>query len=573
MTQPLGLGGFEPLTGDEDEVPDAAVLLRQPPPSLRERTASRMVRWRLRLLLFSIAEILIAQLLILTFLPFDARLFSVRLICLAAVYLGALPIVASLMQYALLGFHRFRKPYENLKPYYPNTAVIVPAWNEGAVIGATIEHLLAMEYPEERLRVFVVDDASTDDTPDVVQAKAAEHPGRVVHLRRERGGQGKAHTLNHGITQILADDWAQALLVIDADVLFEKDALRKMTRHLSNPDIGAVTAYIKEGSHQGNYLTRFIAYEYITAQAAARRSQNILGALACLAGGAQLHSRESLEAIGGRIDTSSLAEDTVTTFKTQLAGRRVEFEGNATVWAEEPQDLVGLWKQRLRWARGNVQISMQYASVWGKQRGQFGRLGRAPFMLLWLSVLLMPLLMLGSSAGLLTLYFVNAASAWAAFNGLWLWHAIAYVFGTAMALAIDVKTARRAWFEAIMFPGVISLLIMGYSIFPSFYEVDLRLWLQHAGFVMTPHRIALLTVFMYSWLFICIPLAYLAKLWSQTPGYKWLAPFTIYLVGYGPFLCAITSASYFKELFNVSAAWDKTVKTGRVMLGAGATPR
>ena len=90
-----------------------------------------------------------------------------------------------------------------------------------------------------------------------------------------------------------------------------------MTRHLAEPAVGAVTAYIKEGSRPGNYLTRFIGYEYITAQAAARRGQNVLGAIACLAGGAQLHTRVNLVARGGRIDTSSLAEDTITTFQTQ----------------------------------------------------------------------------------------------------------------------------------------------------------------------------------------------------------------------------------------------------------------
>ena len=49
----------------------------------------------------------------------------------------------------------------------------------------------------------MVDDASTDDTPDVVRAKAAQYDDRIVHLRREQGGQGKAHTLNHGIRHAL----------------------------------------------------------------------------------------------------------------------------------------------------------------------------------------------------------------------------------------------------------------------------------------------------------------------------------------------------------------------------------
>ena len=104
---------------------------------------------------------------------------------------------------------------------------------------------------------------------------------------------------------------------------------------------------MKEGSQPGNLLTRFIAFEYITAQAAARRAQNVMGMLACMAGGAQLHGRKNLIAIGGAIDTSTLAEDTYTTFKTQLAGHRVVFDGNAVVWAEEPDSVAVLWKHMM----------------------------------------------------------------------------------------------------------------------------------------------------------------------------------------------------------------------------------
>ena len=164
----------------------------------------------------------------------------------------------------------------------------------------------------------------------------------------------------------------EALLITDADVIFERTSLRRMTRHLGDPRVGAVTAYIKEGSAHPNYLQRFVAYEYITAQAAARRSQNVLGAMACLAGGAQLHSRANLETLGGRIDTTSLAEDTFTTFDTQISGSRVVFDGNATVWAEEPDAVVGLWKQRLRWARGNVQVTKRYRHLWFGPRGRTG---------------------------------------------------------------------------------------------------------------------------------------------------------------------------------------------------------
>lgn len=198
----------------------------------------------------------------------------------------------------------------------------------------------------------------------------------------------------------------EALLIMDADVVYEPDSLRKMASHLVDPTVGAVTTYIKEGSQPANYLNRFVGYEYVTAQAVARRSQNVLGALACLAGGAQLHSRANLEALGGRIDTTSLAEDTFTTFETQLAGRRVIFEPNATVWAEEPRRIGALWKQRLRWARGNVQVTRRYKHVWFRPSSKH-RLGSVVFGLTWFTTLLLPVFMLVSSASLVILWIVD----------------------------------------------------------------------------------------------------------------------------------------------------------------------
>src|SRR3954465_15759089 len=228
---------------------------------------------------------------------------TVEWILTAFVMAGALPLLAGCYQFALAGLHRFRHRSAGELEREPNVAVVVPAWNEALVIGRTIDTLVGLDYPAARLRVYVVDDASTDDTPDVVLAKAAEYPGRVFHLRRAKGGEGKAHTLNHGLRRIRAEDWYEAVLVIDADVIFTFRSLRRMVRHLADPTVGAVTGYIKEGSRPSNYMNRFISFEYIGAQAGARRAQNVLGAQACLAGGSQLLRRESLEAIGGEDDT------------------------------------------------------------------------------------------------------------------------------------------------------------------------------------------------------------------------------------------------------------------------------
>lgn len=498
-------------------------------------------------------------------LPPPQRHAYVVWVCIALVFAGALPPLASLLQYAVVGLHRFFIGYEHLRPCYPRVAVVVPAWNEAAVIGTTIERLLAMDYPRDRLRVYVVDDASTDATPDVVRSWAARFPQRVRHLRREKGGEGKAHTLNHGITHILGEPWAEAVLVIDADVLFEDSALRRMTRHFSRPDVGAVTAYVKEGTAGGTYLTRFIGYEYITAQAAARRAQNVFGAVTCLAGGAQLHSRENLCRIGGRIDTSVLAEDTVTTFRTQLSGRRVVFEGNAIVWAEEPGDLAGLWKQRLRWARGNVQISLEFSYMWLHGR-RYGGLSGAPFAFIWFAVLLMPIVMMAVTPGLISLYFMDAAEAWAVFRGFWILHAVVYVFVTAMSFAIDPSTARRAWLQGILFPGAISLGIIVYSVAPAPLGALLTSGLEVLGVAVTPRLVRAAQLFVYGWLTGSMLVAYAAKWIAERWRHAFPSNALIYLAGYGALLCAVTFAAYIRELQGARLTWDKTIKTGKVVM-------
>jgi cellulose synthase/poly-beta-1,6-N-acetylglucosamine synthase-like glycosyltransferase len=485
-------------------------------------------------------------------------------VLVAFVIVGAFPLVTGIYQYLLVIVHFARLHYKRCEPFLPRTAILIPAWNEGAVVGTSIDRLMRLDYPREALRIYVVDDASTDETPEVVRAKVAEYPGSVVHLRRERGGEGKAQTLNHGLATILGDDWMQALLIMDADVVFERTSLRAMTRHLADPAVGAVTGYIQEGSRPGNYLTRFIAYEYITAQAAARRAQNVIGALACLAGGAQLHSRANLEAIGGEIDTGTLAEDTVSTFKTQLAGRRVLFEPHAKVWAEEPGSIAALWKQRLRWARGNVQVTWRFRKVWFRPSRRH-RLGSISFGAIWFSVFLLPVLLLLASASLVALYFVDNSLSHTAFRALWIINVITYVFLLSYSLLIDPQSGRRSWRQAVFFPGVIGLLIMANVLL----SVQLNWLVRNAfavlGFSYGYPAVQAQLLFTYVWLAASMAVAFLAKVVERErgPG-RYLSMLLLYLAGYGALLCAITLTAYVKEFRGAEAKWDKTNKTGKI---------
>lgn len=479
---------------------------------------------------------------------------------LLCVLVGTLPVINTALQFLTLPLHAFRNHYAKAAPYHPNIAVVIPAWNEGLVIGPAIERLLQLDYPAERLRIFVVDDASTDDTPEIVTAMAAAHPGRVVHLRRDKGGEGKAHTLNHGLDVVLADAWTEAVLIMDADVIFARDSLRKLSRHLADEKVGAVTAYIAEGSRDRNYLTRFIAIEYVISQLAARRAQNVDGAIACLAGGAQLHSRANLEAIGGRIPTGTLAEDTMTTFEGQLKGRRMVFEPHAVVLAEEPRSVDGLWKQRLRWARGNVQLTSIYRKLWFRP-SRTHHLGSFVFGLAWFTILLLPAFMLLAAGALLTLLILHSDIAALVFRFMWIFAACVYLFSMLYAVQLDPRIGRQSWREAVMFPGLGALILMAFALFPWLFEDGLAL----VGLALTDDSRFAWAVIFYLWGPISMLGVWLARAVEPLPGGRFLAGLLIYICGYGSLLCAITVDSYIKEWRRADASWIKTEKIGRVV--------
>src|SRR5262249_3192308 len=151
--------------------------------------------------------------------------------------------------------------------------------------------------------------------------------------------------------------------------------------------------------------------------------------------------------------------DTFTTFKTQLDGRRALFDGNAIVWAEEPDSLTSLWKQRVRWGRGNLQITSAFRKLWFNPV-EHPVLGSIGFGILWFAVALMPIFMVVGSVGLVGLYYLWPPWGLTAFAISWSVTFVAYLFETLFCFVIDPAASRRCWFEGIAFPGLFSVAIM-----------------------------------------------------------------------------------------------------------------
>jgi cellulose synthase/poly-beta-1,6-N-acetylglucosamine synthase-like glycosyltransferase len=83
------------------------------------------------------------------------------------VLVATVPVLAGAYQFLALGLSMLKTNLERVQPHLPRVAILIPAWNEGAVVGTTIDRLMALDYPRDRLRIYVVDDASSDETPHI----------------------------------------------------------------------------------------------------------------------------------------------------------------------------------------------------------------------------------------------------------------------------------------------------------------------------------------------------------------------------------------------------------------------
>ncbi len=249
----------------------------------------------------------------------------------------------------------------------PPVSIIVPAYNEAAVIGQAIESLLRLDYPS--FEVLVVDDGSTDGTAEVAREWEGERGGVEIRVLRKRNG-GKATALNAGIAQARHP----YILCMDSDSWLEPDSLRTAVTHFHDASVGAVAGNVKI-ANRNRLLTKLQALEYIEGLNMPRRAQGFIAAVNIVPGPVGLFRREALEEVGG-YDTDTFAEDADLTLKLITAGWKIVYEDRAVAWTHAPAGALDLIQQRYRWTRGILQ-SLR------KRKGLFLR--PVPDFPLWLS--------------------------------------------------------------------------------------------------------------------------------------------------------------------------------------------
>jgi len=250
----------------------------------------------------------------------------------------------------------FRKSHRELldiqqhPPDYPRVTILVPAHNEAMVIERTVRSLLALEYPEQMLDILLIDDASTDATPALLDELAAKYQRvRVLHRIPPEGGRGKSAALNAAYK--LTD--SEYIAVYDADNQPEACALKLLIAHLvRHQNLGAALGMFRTGNKNRNLLTRCINIEGLSFQWILQAGRWQLLKVATLPGTNFVIRRSLLELLDGW-DEEALTEDSELSIRIYQAGYQIAFVPYSITWEQEPETIRVWLKQRTRWVRGN----------------------------------------------------------------------------------------------------------------------------------------------------------------------------------------------------------------------------
>jgi len=241
--------------------------------------------------------------------------------------------------------------------YEPKVSILIPARNEEKVIGRLLQRMAELTYPQDKLQIIVIDDASSDSTGRI----ADEYSGRyafieVLHRDKRDGGKGKASTMNAGFKR----STGEIVLCFDADYCPQKDIVEKLAKEFADPNVGAVQGRVVVLNEPQNMVTRLVALERIGGYRVDQEARDDLGLITQFGGTVGGFRRSILESLHGW-DESILAEDTDLTFRIYLEGYKVRYVGDAECYEEAVDNWKAYRQQRYRWARGHMQCCFKHS--------------------------------------------------------------------------------------------------------------------------------------------------------------------------------------------------------------------
>lgn len=257
---------------------------------------------------------------------------------------------------------KFEKNLGNDLKLFPTVTIIVPCFNEEKTLATTINSLLTLDYPKDKLSVIAVNDGSTDGTEHEL-TKFSDHP-QVSILSKENGGKHTA--LNLALERVKTD----LVGCLDADSFVNRDALKKIVPFFMDETIMAVTPSIKvfEPKSVLQYVQK-IEYSW---GIFLRRMLSSIGALYVTPGPFSIFRARVFRELGG-YRKAHYTEDLEMAMRMQKHRYKIVNSYGAHVYTIAPARFGGLYRQRVRWTYGFLNNAFDYREMFFNRK--YGHIG------------------------------------------------------------------------------------------------------------------------------------------------------------------------------------------------------
>lgn len=232
---------------------------------------------------------------------------------------------------------------------WPRYTLLVPLYDEAAVLPDLIAALGAIDYPEEHLEILLILEETDAATRRAVQAATLPRTARVIVVP-----DGQPRTKPRALNYALLHATGELVVVYDAEDVPEPDQLRRAAALVAGtPGLGCVQARLNVLNANETWLTRQFAIEYTVLFDCMLPTLEHLSLPVPLGGTSNHFPRAVLEAVGGW-DPYNVTEDADLGIRLARSHRTVRVLGSTT-WEEAPATLSSWLRQRTRWLKGWMQ--------------------------------------------------------------------------------------------------------------------------------------------------------------------------------------------------------------------------
>ena len=236
----------------------------------------------------------------------------------------------------------------------PFIDILVAARDEQNVVSILVERLFNLDYPSEKLNIYIIDDGSEDETPFILEELSEKYEKLKIISRKKNAGGGKSGALNYAL-QFTTAEW---LLILDADAQLKNDTLLRLFSFANKGSWEAVQLRKSVLNTGKNLLTSCQSIE-MAMDAVFQVGRLAVAGVSELRGNGQLIKKDILMSCGA-FNEETVTDDLDLSMRLLISKSKIGILWDPPVMEEAVESVSALFSQRQRWAEGGLQRFFDY---------------------------------------------------------------------------------------------------------------------------------------------------------------------------------------------------------------------